>query len=117
TVFEPNSVYRASDHDPVVVGLFFSPPVLTVPGSQSVDFNDPLSFSVSATDADAGDMLTFSATGLPAGLTLTDNGDRTATVSGTDSAHPGLYTATITVNDVHTRSVSKIVDILVTREE
>src|SRR5262249_26380798 len=116
-VFQPNSVYRASDHDPVTVGLFYSPPVLTVPGSQSVDFHDTLTFDVSATDADATDTLSFSATGLPAGLTLTDNGDRTATVNGTVTAAPGLFTATIAVNDGHTPPVSKTVDIPVTIEE
>ena len=94
-----------------------TPPVLTVPGPQSVDFNDPLTFGVSATDANAGDTLSFSASGLPAGLTLTDNGNRTATVSGTDTADPGVYTATITVNDHHNTPVSKTVQITVTKEE
>ena len=94
-----------------------SPPVLTVPGPQSVDFHDFLTFNVSATDADVADTLSFSATGLPAGLTLTDNGNRTATVSGTVTAQPGLYTATITVDDHHNPPVSKTVAITVTREE
>ena len=77
-----------------------SSPVLTVPGPQTVDFHDSLTFNVSATDADAGDTLSFSATGLPAGLTLTDHGNRTATVSGTVTDTPGVYTATITVTTV-----------------
>jgi len=101
----------------VPAGVVNSSPVLTVPGPQSVDFHDFLTFNVSATDADAGDTLTFSATGLPAGLTLTDNGNRTATVSGTVTAQPGLYTATITVDDHHNPPVSKTVAITVTREE
>ena len=94
-----------------------TPPVLTVPGAQSVDFNDPLTFGVSATDANAGDTLSFSATGLPAGLTLTDNGNRTATVSGTISASPAVFTATISVNDGHNPAVTATVQITVTKEE
>jgi len=94
-----------------------SSPVLTVPGPQTVDFHDSLTFGVSATDADAGDTLSFSASGLPAGLSLTDNGNRTATVSGTVTDTPGLYTATITVTDHVNPPVSKTVNVTVTREE
>ena len=93
------------------------PPVLTVPGPQTVDFSDFLSFNVSATDADTADTLAFSATGLPAGLTLTDNGDLTATVAGTISAHPAVFSATITVDDGVNPSVSAVVQITVTQEE
>ena len=94
------------------------PPVLTVPGPQSQDYRDGLSFGVSATDADLGDTLAFAASGLPAGLTLTDNGDRTATVSGTITATPGVYVATISVADGHhALPVTAIVQITVTREE
>ena len=94
-----------------------TPPVLTVPGPQTVDFHDSLTFNVSATDADAGDTLTFSASGLPASLTLTDNLNRTATVSGTATDPPGVYVATITVDDGHNPPVSDTVQITVTREE
>lgn len=92
-------------------------PVLTVPGAQAQDYHDVLTFGVSATDADAGDTLSFGASGLPAGLTLTDNGDRTATVSGTITAAPGVYTATITVTDGHHSPVSATVSVTVNREE
>jgi uncharacterized repeat protein (TIGR01451 family) len=94
-----------------------APPVLTVPGAQAQDYHDALTFGVSATDADAGDTLTFSASGLPAGLTLTDNGDRTATVSGTITAAPSVYTATIAVTDSHNTAVSATVTITVNAEE
>jgi hypothetical protein len=94
-------------------------PVLDpLPDPQSVDYHDPLSFNVSATDADAGDTLSFSATGLPAGLVLTDNGNRTATVHGIDTAVPGDYTVTISVDDHHHASpVSATMTIHVLREE
>src|SRR4051794_7556456 len=69
------------------------PPVLgALPGPQSVDYHDALaSLGVSATDANAGDTLTFSATGLPAGVVPPDNGNRTATISGPPTAVPGAY--------------------------
>ncbi len=92
-------------------------PVLTVPGPQTQDYHDALSFGVSATDADAGDTLVFSASGLPNGLTLTDNGNRTASVSGTIDDVPNVYVATITVSDQHNAPVSSTVQITVTREE
>jgi uncharacterized repeat protein (TIGR01451 family) len=94
-----------------------APPVLTVPGPQTQDYHDFLSFGVSATDADVGDTLVFSASGLPNGLTLTDNLNRTATVSGTIDDVPGVYVATITVTDQHNPPVSDTVEITVTREE
>jgi hypothetical protein len=94
-----------------------SPPELTVPGPQTVDFHDWLSFGVSATDSDAGDTLSFSATGLPAGLNLTDNGDRTATVSGLVTDVPKVYTATISVSDGTNPPVSATVQITVTKEQ
>jgi hypothetical protein len=71
-----------------------APPTLNLPGAQSVDFNDPLTFGMSATDPNAGDTIALAASGLPAGLTFTDHGDGTGTVSGTDSATPGSYVVT-----------------------
>jgi hypothetical protein len=94
-----------------------SPPELSVPGPQSVDFDDALSFSVSATDADSADTLSFSATGLPTGLALTDNGDRTATVSGTVTAVPNVYVTVISVDDGTNPPVSATVQITVTKEQ
>ncbi len=46
------------------------PPVLAAIGPQSGTTGVPLSFTLSATDPDAGDTLTFSAAGLPGGATL-----------------------------------------------
>ncbi|MBK9705962.1 MAG: putative Ig domain-containing protein [Acidobacteria bacterium] len=46
------------------------PPVLSVPGAQTALPGQKVSFNISATDPDAGQTLVFSATGLPAGSTL-----------------------------------------------
>ena len=95
-----------------------APPVLgPLPAPQSVDYHDALTFGVSATDANSGDTLTFGASGLPSGLNLVDNGNRTATVSGTATAVPGVYTVTISVDDHHNAPVSASMTITVTREE
>jgi fimbrial isopeptide formation D2 family protein len=95
-----------------------APPAFNAVADQTVDYHDPLSFGVTATDANAGDSLSISASGLPAGLTLTDNGDRTATVSGTDTAVPGDYTVTLSVDDHHHLSLTTTtMTIHVVREE
>ncbi len=93
-------------------------PTVVVPGPQSQDYHDALTFGVSASDPDAGDSISLAASGLPAGLTFTDNGNRTGTVSGTVTATPGVYTATFTADDHHHLSLSSdTVQITVTREE
>ncbi len=56
---------------------FSSAPVTTATEGQSY------SYAVTATDPDSGDTLTITAPTKPAWLTLTDNGDGTATLSGT----------------------------------
>jgi len=93
-------------------------PTLSVPGAQSQNYHDSLTFGISATDPDSGDTVSLSASGLPAGLNLTDNGDRTGTVSGTITASPGVYTATFSADDHHHLSVvTDTVQITVTKEE
>jgi FtsP/CotA-like multicopper oxidase with cupredoxin domain len=92
------------------------PPVLTVPGPQTADYHDALSFGISATDAD-GDPITLGASGLPAGLTFTDNGNGTGSVSGTLQAIPAVYIATFSASDGHNAPVTATVEITVTKEE
>lgn len=81
-------------------------PAFDTVADQSIDYHDPLSLTVTATDADAGDSLAISASGLPGGISLTDNGNRTATISGTDTAVPGDYLVTLSVDDHHHASPS-----------
>ena len=73
--------------DPVVVYLYGSavaagnqPPTVDNPGELTGDVGDSISMQISATDTD-GDDLTFSATGLPAGLAISGSGliDRKST--------------------------------------
>ncbi len=94
------------------------PPVLNDPSDQSVQYSDLLSFIVSATDPNnPGSELTFSASGLPAGLTITDNLDGTASVSGIITTAPGSYNTSITVTDPNGLSDTKSVLITVEKED
>jgi|GEM_PF-1680602 len=69
-------------------------PVLNVPADLSSLINEPTSLSVTASDSD-GDTLTFSASGLPTGMSINN---ATGVISGTPSIE-SIYTATITVTD------------------
>jgi FtsP/CotA-like multicopper oxidase with cupredoxin domain len=89
-------------------------PVLKLPGSKTAHSGQKLSFDISATDADPGDHITFGASGLPAGLKLSDHGNRKATVSGTVKAKPGKYTAKFTATDGKHPAVSGTVKIKIT---
>lgn len=81
-------------------------PVLTVPGPQTVQSGQPLNFTVSATDADAGQTLTYAASNVPAGASFnaatrqfswtpaaTQTGNYTVTFSATDNGTPPLSDA------------------------
>lgn len=68
------------------------------PGTAATE-DQAYSYTITADDPE-GDSLTFSATTLPAWLTLQDNGDGTATLSGTPTnAYTGDNPVTINVND------------------
>jgi len=72
-----------------------SAPVMAPIGDKSIENNQLLTFIISATDADAGDTLIYSATDLPVGATLTD---QTFTWTPTDS-QGGIYHVTFQVYD------------------
>jgi hypothetical protein len=93
-------------------------PVLTLPGQQNVQYSDPLAFTVSATDPDnqVSD-LTFTATGLPHGLSLVDNGNGTARVAGAVQAAAGTYAVEVTVTDTGGLSDTRTVPIVVSKED
>jgi hypothetical protein len=91
---------------------------LNVPGEQSAQYSDSLSFTISAIDPnDFGESLAFSATGLPTGLNFTDNSNGTAEVSGFVLAAPGTYSIGVTVTDPDGLSDTEIVPIVVSPED
>ncbi|GAA6619287.1 putative Ig domain-containing protein [Scytonema sp. NUACC26] len=73
---------------------FVSNPIL------NAEVNSPYIYNIVTTDPDAGDKRTITANNLPSWLTLKDNGNGTATLSGTLNQFPdGKNNITLTVKD------------------
>lgn len=76
-----------------------NPPVLDPIGSWTLNENEPLTFTVSASDPD-GNALSFELANAPTGATLNDHGDGTADFSWTPTyAQAGNYEVTVIVTD------------------
>jgi hypothetical protein len=99
---------------PVQLTINNTPPALSLPAAQSVAQGGTLSFNVSGTDADTVDPLALTASGLPAGMTFKDNGNRTGTASGQVTDPPGNYSPQFGVNDGKNSTVNGNVAITVT---
>ena len=84
----------------ITVGNVNRPPVLAAIGNITMNEGQVLQFNVSATDPD-GDALSFTASNLPTGATLTDHHNGTATFDWTPSfTQAGNYTnVMVTVTD------------------
>jgi hypothetical protein len=95
-------------------------PEISNPGDQSGCEGDPITLPIIATDAD-GDSLTYSSSGLPAGLSIdpqtgvitgtigpqaAQSSPYSVTVSASDGTNTGSATFTWTVNDVTTPAVT-----------
>jgi hypothetical protein len=75
------------------------PPTVTRPADQSAIEGSAYALRIAASDPDEGDTLTYSASGLPAGLSIDP---ATGEISGTiapDTAGGSPYTVTVTVSD------------------
>ena len=79
----------------VVTGSNANTVTVTNPGPQTGSVPTPASLQISATDSAQGAQLTYSATGLPAGLSI---GPSTGLISGTPT-HAGSYSVTVTAAD------------------
>jgi plastocyanin len=76
-----------------------APPVVTNPGTQNGTEEAFFSVSVFASDPN-NDPLTLTGTNIPVWASFVDNGDRSATVSGTPAlGDAGTYNVTVTAND------------------
>lgn len=93
------------------------PPTLTIPGNQAIQYGRSLPLTITASGPEATDHLILTASGLPAGLTFTYNGNGTAAITGSVEAAPGLYSVTISANDGHNPVVSQVFGITVSRED
>ena len=60
--------------------------MVTSPGNQATTAGTAVSLQIHATDSASGQTLTYSATGLPAGLSITANGTTIATFSNLNAA-------------------------------
>lgn len=88
-------------------------PVLEAIGDKSVTAKDKLEFSVSGSDADAGDTLTYKTEGLPDGANFdTSNGAFSWTP---DEGQEGQYSVTFAVYDSAKASDSKTINITVNK--
>ncbi|KKQ47170.1 MAG: RTX family of calcium-binding protein, partial [Candidatus Yanofskybacteria bacterium GW2011_GWC2_37_9] len=86
------------------------PPILSAIGAKSVNENETLTFTVSATDAN-GDTLTYSASGLPSGATFNPN-SRIFSFSPSYT-QAGSYLVTFSVSDGKGGTDSEIVTVTV----
>jgi uncharacterized protein (TIGR03437 family) len=117
----------------IVVTSTCSAPVLTVPGAQTIaltlpqDCNQPpvaqpLTFNVTATDPDSGDIITLAAQNLPAGATFNQTNNTATAASGTFTFTPspfneaGTFTVTFTATDncSSPQTATRTVDITLT---
>jgi hypothetical protein len=93
------------------------PPALSVPGPQTVQAGTTLNFGVTATDPDAGDSVTISASNVPphAGFSQTSGNPASGQFSFTpDSSQVGTITVGFTATDNHGASTPGSVQITVT---
>ncbi|MBW4681149.1 MAG: FG-GAP repeat protein [Microcoleus vaginatus WJT46-NPBG5] len=75
-------------------------PVFTSTPVINADEDSTYIYNISTTDPDSGDTLTIDATTLPSWLTLIDNGDGTATLTGTPTNNEvGNHNVVVRVND------------------
>lgn len=90
-----------------------APPVLTVPGSQTVNETEVLTFNVSAVDPD-GQTVVLTASSLPLGSTFTDHHNNTGTFTWTpDLDQSGSYSVSFRANDTFGGIDNKSVSITV----
>ena len=85
-------------HQHLLHGLFYNvnnPPIIINPGNQTNNENESVNLPISASDPD-GQSLTYSATGLPAGLSIYSSGLISGTLASTAA---GTYYVTVSVSD------------------
>ena len=90
-----------SDYETFVLAVGVnSPPEFTSSPGLTATVGVAYSYAITAIDSDAGDTLTITATILPGWLTLADEGDRTAVLTGIPAiANTGPNTVTLQVSD------------------
>ena len=95
----------ASEAITIAVGNVNRPPVLAPIGNKQVDEGQPLQFTITASDPDVGDVLTYSAGNLPTGATF-DPGTRTFSWTPTYAQAGSYPNVLFTVTDSGTPPAS-----------
>jgi hypothetical protein len=91
----------------VTVNESNSPPVLTVPGAQTLDELTPLAVSASATDSDIpANPLTFALISPPSGMSI-NPASGAITWTPTEAQGPGVYTITVSVTDTNRDAINQ----------
>jgi uncharacterized protein (TIGR03437 family) len=90
-------------------------PQLNMPGDQAVSEGQPINLTISATDPDAGQKLTFTAAGLPEGASFTQATATSAQFRWTPGfAQAGTYAITLKVADDASPSLSDTKELRIT---
>ena len=101
---------KDTDSEQVAITVTNQAPVLSFIADQIVNEGEALTFTISATDADTGDVLTYSAGNLPSGATFTP---ATKTFTWTPNYNQsGSYSVTFNVTD-QADTASQIISIIV----
>jgi len=96
------------------------PPRISItPSSQTVQYSDPIAaMTIAGTDRETpGSGLSFGASGMPRGVSLTDNGNGSASLHGIADDAPGLYTISVTVRDGSGAQASATASVTITQED
>ncbi|HEB86949.1 MAG TPA: tandem-95 repeat protein [Gammaproteobacteria bacterium] len=100
TVSASDGSFQATQQFNLSIADINNVPAFTSTAVTSATQGVAYSYSITSNDPDAGDTLTITAGTLPAWLTLTDNGNGTATLSGTPAnADVGNVSVDLTVTD------------------
>jgi hypothetical protein len=98
-----------------VTGAGNNPPSLAFIGNKTIKEGSALTFTATATDPDAGQALTFSLTGAPAGASISTAGAFSWTP--TEAQGPGSYPITVRVSDNGSPSSNDFENITITVSE
>jgi len=109
TVLATDGGTPASQQFALTIGDINSAPAFTSTAVTAATQDVAYSYDITTSDADSADMHTITSNALPAWLTLTDNGDGTATLSGTPTSADlasGTFDVVLTVTDSGTGNLT-----------
>ncbi|MEO1099263.1 MAG: T9SS type B sorting domain-containing protein, partial [Bacteroidota bacterium] len=113
TVSDDSGATSVQSFDLNVVNVNDQPIIVTTPIT-TINEDEPYSYTIEANDVDVGDVLEFSSDNLPEWLSLVDNGNGTAELSGIpENEDVGTETVRILVTDLSGIKVVQEFDLLI----